>query len=105
MVRWSWIVFWVAWTGTGIGGYVSGLLQPDVATICVFVGYMGISGEHDHPAVGCAWQAGAEKAKGDYIHLGNDDCEPHPGWWQPAVEACQQGFVPSPMVFTPDGYP
>ena len=54
--------------------------------------------ERDHPTVGCAWQAGAERAVGDYIHLGNDDCEPRPGWWQPAIEACDQGMIPSPMV-------
>jgi hypothetical protein len=60
--------------------------------------------EHGHPTVGCAWQAGADKARGEYIHLGNDDCEPHPGWWQPAVQSCDEGFLPSPMVYTPAGY-
>ncbi len=61
--------------------------------------------ERGHPTVGCAWQAGAEKATGDYIHLGNDDCEPHPCWWEPAVEACEAGFIPSPMVYDPNGFP
>lgn len=60
--------------------------------------------EKNHPTVGCAWQAGAERATGDYIHLGNDDCEPREGWWQPAVEACDAGFLPSPMVYDPTGY-
>jgi Glycosyl transferase family 2 len=61
--------------------------------------------EQDHPTVGSAWQAGADKATGDYIHLTNDDCEPRPGWWRPAVEACDAGFLPSPMVYAPDGTP
>lgn len=61
--------------------------------------------ERDHPTVGCAWQAGAAKATGDYIHMGNDDCEPWPFWWVPAVEACQAGYVPSPMVRNAEGYP
>ncbi len=60
---------------------------------------------YDMPTVGCAWQAGAEKAHGDYIHLGNDDCEPHPGWWEPAVQACDGGYLPSPQVFGSDGMP
>lgn len=61
--------------------------------------------EYDHPTVGCAWQAGAEKAHGDYIHMGNDDCVPQPFWWQPAKEAVDQGFMPSPMVRDDRGYP
>src|SRR5215471_21202608 len=61
--------------------------------------------QRNMPTVGCAWQAGAERAAGDFIHLGNDDCEPHPGWWEPAVEACEAGFLPSPQVYAPDGYP
>jgi hypothetical protein len=59
--------------------------------------------EYDHPTVGCAWQAGAEKAVGDYIHMGNDDCEPHSGWWKDAVEAVDHGYVPSPFVRGADG--
>jgi len=61
--------------------------------------------EHGHPTVGCAWQAGAERCRGDYIHLGNDDCLPAQGWHRPAVEAVERGFLPSPMVYAPDGYP
>jgi hypothetical protein len=61
--------------------------------------------EWDHPTVGCAWQAGAEKARGDYIHMGNDDCEPWPMWWRDAVEAADRGLLPSPMVRNDQGYP
>ncbi len=61
--------------------------------------------ERDHPTVGCAWQAGAERASGDYIHLTNDDCEPHPGWWIPAVEAVDAGFIPAPQVYNTAGDP
>lgn len=61
--------------------------------------------EHDHPTVGCAWQAGAERSQGEYIHMGNDDCLPADGWHKPAVDAVNRGFLPSPMVYAPDGYP
>lgn len=43
--------------------------------------------EAGHATCGAAWQAGAEKAAGDYIHFGADDVEPHEGWWEPLVQA------------------
>jgi hypothetical protein len=61
--------------------------------------------ERGHPAVGIAWQAGAEKARGEYIHLTNDDIEPRPGWHAPAIEAVQRGCLPAPQVYSPDGAP
>jgi hypothetical protein len=61
--------------------------------------------ERGHPAVGVAWQAGAEKAAGEYLHLTNDDIEPHPGWHLPAIEAVQRGFLPAPQVHGPAGDP
>jgi len=61
--------------------------------------------EHGHPAVGIAWQAGAGKAAGEYLHLTNDDIEPRPGWHAPAIEAVQRGHLPAPQVFAPDGFP
>lgn len=61
-----------------------------------------IYGQH---TVGIAWQRGAERAQGDYILFGNDDCEPHDGWWGPAIEAVDSGYVPSPMVYDTGGYP
>jgi hypothetical protein len=61
--------------------------------------------EHGHPAVGVAWQAGAEKSSGEYLHLTNDDIEPRPGWHAPAIEAVSRGHLPAPQVFSPDGAP
>jgi hypothetical protein len=61
--------------------------------------------EREHAAVGLAWQAGAAAAGGDFIHLGNDDCEPHAGWLEAAMEAVAAGFLPSPQVYDAGGYP
>ena len=61
--------------------------------------------EYDQPGVGAAWQAGAEKATGDFLHFTNDDCEPHPGWWEPAIEATERGYIPAPQVYGPAGDP
>ena len=54
--------------------------------------------ETDHATVGLAWQAGAEKACGDYIHLTCDDLEPLDGWDIAAVKAADAGSVPAPRV-------
>jgi hypothetical protein len=54
--------------------------------------------ETDHATVGLAWQAGAERASGDYIHLTCDDLEPLDGWDVAAVNAADAGFVPAPKV-------
>lgn len=54
--------------------------------------------ERDHPAVGPAWNAGAERAAGDYLHFTADDLEPHPGWDVPALEAIERGLLPAPRV-------
>lgn len=61
--------------------------------------------ERGHPAVGVAWQAGAEKARGEYVHLTNDDIEPWPGWHAPAIEAVERGHLPAPQVLGPAGEP
>lgn len=61
--------------------------------------------EHDHPSCGAGWQAGLERAKGEFIHLSDDDIEPLPGWHAPAVEAARLGFLPAPQVCDPNGYP
>ena len=61
--------------------------------------------EHDHATVGLGWQAGAEKARGEWLHLTNDDIEPHPGWHGPAIEAVERGHLPAPQVCDPDGMP
>ena len=61
--------------------------------------------EHDHPSCGAGWQAGLAHAKGQYIHLSDDDIVPQPGWHAPAIEAVECGFLPAPQVTDPRGYP
>lgn len=54
--------------------------------------------EYDHPTVGTAWQAGADKAVGDYLHLTCDDLEPLDGWDIAAIRCAERGFLPAPRV-------
>lgn len=54
--------------------------------------------EFDHPTVGLAWQAGAEKARGDYIALTCDDLEPQLGWDRAAMAVADSGAIPAPKV-------
>ena len=61
--------------------------------------------ERNHRSCGLGWQSGAEKSTGDYIHLTDDDIEPHHGWADPAIEAVARGAVPAPQVFDPAGVP
>jgi hypothetical protein len=61
--------------------------------------------EYDWPSCGLAWQAGLADVHGEYIHLTADDIEPLQGWDVPAVEACDQGFLPAPQVCDPGGNP
>jgi hypothetical protein len=58
---------------------------------------------HDFPTCGQAWNIGIDEAAGHHIHLSADDLEPHPGWWQAAVEIVSQGFIPCPRILNPDG--
>lgn len=37
--------------------------------------------EHDHPTCASAWNAGAERATGEVLALGNDDLEPETAMW------------------------
>lgn len=51
--------------------------------------------EFDHPTVASAWNAGAAKATGEILHLGNDDLEPEEArWFQCASVALDAGFTP-----------
>jgi hypothetical protein len=59
--------------------------------------------ERGHEVCGTAWQAGAEKAEGDFILFCADDLEPMDGWWQPLVESAERGEVPCPVVYEADG--
>lgn len=61
--------------------------------------------ERGRPAAGIAWQAGAERARGEFLHLTNDDIEPRAGWHSPAIEAVERGYLPAPQVSGPAGEP
>jgi hypothetical protein len=54
--------------------------------------------EYDHPTVGLAWQAGASRAKGDYVHLTCDDLEPLHGWDKAAMAVADHEAIPAPRV-------
>lgn len=54
--------------------------------------------ETGHATCGLGWQAGAERATGDYLHFTCDDIEPLPGWDQAAIAAVQAGCHPAPRV-------
>jgi hypothetical protein len=57
----------------------------------------------NRPTCGIAWQEGAEKATGAYIHFSADDLEPHPGWDKAAMVAVAMGWLPAPRILRPDG--
>lgn len=57
----------------------------------------------DRPACGIAWQEGIEKSQGDYVALLPDDSEVHAGWAEAAMETCDRGFLPAPLVLHTDG--
>jgi hypothetical protein len=62
--------------------------------------------EFGHPSCGAGWIAGAKKAAADgfdYLHLTNDDIEPHDGWLDVAVDTVNRGFIPAPLVYHPNG--
>lgn len=47
---------------------------------------------------GKAWQLGAEQAKGDYLHLSNDDIVPGEGWFGSCEQAARTGESPVVVV-------
>jgi hypothetical protein len=49
---------------------------------------------------GIAWQRGARRAKGDYLHFTADDLIPMPGWAEAAVEVSAAGAIPGARVLT-----
>lgn len=61
------------------------------------------------PRSGTGWKRGTAElvelyGKPDYLHLTNDDCEAaRKDWWRDAVEACDQGKIPAPVVKNSDG--
>lgn len=60
-------------------------------------------------ASGEGWRKGAATlhagwGPSDYLHLTNDDIEvTDPDWWRACVETCDEGKLPAPVVFNPDG--
>lgn len=52
---------------------------------------------------GAGWSLGAAQARGRYIALSCDDVEWLPGWWEQASSLCDAGFLPAPVVMTPEG--
>lgn len=60
-------------------------------------------------ASGEGWRKGATTlAQGfgptDYLHLTNDDIEvTDPDWWRTCIETCDEGQLPAPVVYNPDG--
>jgi hypothetical protein len=52
----------------------------------------------DKPACGIAWQIGADKSSGDYIHFTADDLAPHEGWAEAAIHGADQGTLPAPKI-------
>jgi hypothetical protein len=52
---------------------------------------------------GIAWQIGADRSIGEYLHFTADDLEPHRGWAEAAVAAISEGFIPMPTIYGPDG--
>jgi hypothetical protein len=60
--------------------------------------------EENHPGCGPAWQAGGERAVGDYIFMAADDLEPKARYWETAaIEACKRGELPAPRIYHSDG--
>ena len=52
---------------------------------------------------GIAWQEGAEKFIGDYLHFTADDLIPHDGWADAAMKAADDGIIPMPTIYGPSG--
>lgn len=60
------------------------------------------------PSAGEGWLSGvaehvAVHGPPDYVALTNDDCEVTGEWWPAAVEACDAGKLPAPIVLNTDG--
>lgn len=68
---------------------------PDVLTFIVI---------KDEETCGIAWQKGIELSTAPYVLLGCDDLEvTSPTWSGACCEAVDEGFIPCPVVYRPDG--
>jgi hypothetical protein len=59
--------------------------------------------EIDHPTCGLAWNAGRERAKGDFIHYTADDIEPTENWDTVGIEWVEKGHLPAARILNTDG--
>ena len=57
----------------------------------------------DRPTCGRAWEEGAAKAQGRYLHFTADDLVPRPGWIETAIETVDEGAIPAATVYDADG--
>lgn len=56
------------------------------------------------PTCGEAWIEGIRRSSADYLLLCADDIEAQDdGWIEPCVEAVDDGYLPAPIVYRPDG--
>jgi hypothetical protein len=54
--------------------------------------------ERSHPTCGPAWNAGAKRATGDYLHFTADDLEPLDDWDALVVQYCKAKLIPAPSA-------
>lgn len=59
--------------------------------------------ETGHACCGDAWNAGAAKASGEFLHWTADDLEPGFGWDRAALQAVGAHAIPAPIIYKPDG--
>ena len=54
--------------------------------------------ETNHPTCGLAWNAGAKRATGEFLHFTADDLEPLEDWDARAVDFCKVELIPAPSA-------
>lgn len=58
----------------------------------------------DEPTCGRAWIRGIKQSSADYLLLTCDDIEAvNDRWIEPCVEAVDDGYLPAPVIYRPDG--
>lgn len=57
----------------------------------------------DLDGCGAGWAEGIAAGAGEYFHMGADDVEMHPGWWQAAQRVIDYGFLPAARILNTDG--
>jgi hypothetical protein len=58
----------------------------------------------DEPTCGLAWIEGIKRSSAEYLLLTADDIEAQDdGWIEPCVEAVDDGYLPAPVVYRPNG--